>query len=64
MSLSSGIQYSTGKGVHGMYSREATWVEATVRVLEGGSGMRDASGEVIKVGEGLRVGARGIRWGP
>ena len=64
MSLSSGIQYSTGEGVRGMYSREATWVEATVCVSEGGSGMREASGEVIKVGEGLGVGAKRIRWGP
>jgi len=64
MSSSSGIQYLTSEGVHGMYSREATWVEATVCVLEGGRGMREASGEVTKVGEGLRVGARGMRQGP
>ena len=47
-----------------MYSGEATLVEATVHVSEGGSGMREASGEAINVGEGLRVGARGMRWGP
>ena len=47
-----------------MYSREATQVKATVRVSEGGSGMREASREVIKVGEGLRVGAKRMRWGP
>jgi hypothetical protein len=48
----------------GMYSGEATLVEATVRVSEGGRGMEEASGEVIKVGEGLGVGARGMRRGP
>ena len=47
-----------------MYSGEATLVEVTVRVLEGGRGMEVASGEVIKVGEGLGVGARGMRRGP
>jgi hypothetical protein len=64
ISWSSGIQYSTGEGVRGMYSREATQVEATVRVSEGGRGMEEASEEVIKVGEGLGVGARGMRRGP
>ena len=64
MSLSSGIQYSTGEGMHGMYSGEATLVEATVRVSEGGRGMKETSGEAIKVGEGLGVGARGMRRGP
>ena len=47
-----------------MYSGEATRVDVTVRVSEGGRGMREASGEVTKVGEGLGVGARGMRWGP
>ena len=47
-----------------MYSGEATRVEATVRVSEGGRGMEAASGEAIKVGEGLGVGARGMRQGP
>ena len=64
ISLSSGIQYSTGEGMRGMYSGEATLVEATVRVSEGGRGMKETSGEAIKVGEGLGVGARGMRWGP
>jgi len=61
MSSSSSIQYSTGEGVCGIYLGEATLVEATVCVSKGGSGIREASGEVIKVGEGLRVGARGMR---
>jgi hypothetical protein len=47
-----------------MYSGEATQVEATVRVSEGGRGIEEASGDVIKVGEGLGVGARGMRRGP
>jgi hypothetical protein len=47
----------------GMYSREATQVKVTVCVSEGGSGIREASGEAIKVGEGLRVGAKGMRCG-
>jgi hypothetical protein len=47
-----------------MYSGEATWIEATVYVSEGGSGIREASGEVIKVGEGLGVGAKRMRQGP
>jgi hypothetical protein len=64
MSSSSGIQYLTGEGVCGMYSGEATRVKATVRVSEGGRGMREVSGEVTKVGEGLGVGARGMRRGP
>jgi hypothetical protein len=64
MSSSLGIQYSTGEGMHGIYSREVTWVEVTVHVSEGGRGTREASEEVIKVGEGLGVGARGIRQSP
>jgi hypothetical protein len=64
MSSSSSIQYSTGEGVRGMYSGDATQVEVMVCVSEGGRGMEEASGEVIKVGEGLRVGARGMRQGP
>ena len=64
ISSSSGIQYLTGEGVCGMYSGDATWVEAIVRVLEGGRGMEVASGEVIRVGEGLGVGAIGMRQGP
>jgi hypothetical protein len=36
----------------------------TMHVSEGGRGIREASGEAVKVGEGLRVGARGMRWGP
>jgi hypothetical protein len=47
-----------------MYSGEATLVEAMMYVSERGRGMREASGEVIKVGEGLGVGARGMRRGP
>jgi hypothetical protein len=63
ISLSSGIQYSTGKSMRGMYLGEAAQVEVTMHVSEGGRGIREASGEAVKVGEGLEVRGKGMRWG-